>query len=335
MVSFVIICHRGELEIMTSFLVWSLKRYCQGEYSIHIGVPEAGPHALPLQPEIADYFTSQGACIFSFSNKFIQAKKVIIEGDLISNKLYGLSNSFPGETVVFLDSDTVAIKHFEASCLTPERDLMVKPANRANVRQWREIYKMVEIEYPDTTITTTGDKKILPPYFNSGVISFNRKILPPLRTKWEELHTILSRSDFLDKKLYPPFHRDQVALALAIQDSGIDVQLLHECYNCPVRYKKIRTLNPVLLHYHNPYRLFYYPPLLKLFDLFNNEFPLPFKKSEKLWQDLFDSPRPVAYYRTCRYWASVAFRRISPFLWCFLSFVATCQTIPLEAKIYT
>jgi hypothetical protein len=242
----------------------------------------------------------------------------LIKGDLTSNKIYALSGNFAEDRLVFLDSDISALQNFDLNSFFPKNhDLIIKPANRANINSWEKLYQMAGQNMPESYITTGIDKKRTPPYFNAGVIGLKNEIKNTFWLTWAKHFESLWDESIIRKLGIPAFHRDQIALSLTINELKIKYTLLPEEYNFPFRGKKIKRRNlPKLVHYHHPYAI-YSSGILKLeFKKFLKERP-EFKKlilNYSNWRQLFNSNILIANYtgliETLRYKKYIINKRI-------------------------
>ncbi|MBN1597449.1 MAG: hypothetical protein JW894_04100 [Bacteroidales bacterium] len=289
MTAIVVVSHGGEIEIKSAFLVYTLIDQLRGSYKIYIGVP-AEEYNLPELSDISrSFYKENNIGFFRFKNPVLEIKNNYSRGELVSNKIYAMMHNFSEENIVFLDSDIAALMSFETDQLVPEsKDLKLKPANRANVTDWQNIYKKAGQEYPSESVITGIDKKQLPPYFNSGVIGLKNKTRQDFIEMWAYYFSWLSSINELN---YPTFHRDQVALSLAVNKLGNEFELLDEKYNFPVRGKKLsgKEALPAMAHYHKPYTLYHYKVLRRLFNSFltrNEKFKILINKYPE-WERFF------------------------------------------------
>jgi hypothetical protein len=258
MLAFCCVSHQGELEIKTAFLIYTLKKQLKDDFRLYVCIPESnqylsGPSDLSLK-----FYNDFNTKLCTFRNPLLERRHELIKGDLISNKIYALSVNFAEDRIVFLDSDIAALNNFDFNSFFPRNhDLIIKPANRANINSWEKIYKMFGQSMPESYITTEIDKKRTPPYFNAGVIGIKNEIKNTFWLIWAKYFEHLWDESIIRKLAIPPFHRDQIALSLAINEMKIKYSLIPEEYNFPFRGKKFNRENlPKLVHYHRPYAIF-------------------------------------------------------------------------------
>jgi hypothetical protein len=291
MVAILIVCHNGELELKAAFLIYSLNKYLKGKYCIYVGIPEQNQFASSPSPQFFSFCKDHNVETIKFKNTFLSGKALLEEGDLVSNKIFACQIGFHEDFVVYLDTDTALLREFEIEQLVKDTtSIKLKPANRANIRGWDEIYKRVGLQMPVSRLISSIDRVEIPPYFNSGVLVMNRIIMGQLTEKWQYYFTRLSLEKNLKDINYPLFHRDQIALALAIIAEEIEYLLLEENYNFPVRGKKIhRNEIPYIVHYHNPFSVYFENRIKMEFMEFIRLYPGFMDESTFIWNRLFKS----------------------------------------------
>lgn len=255
-----IICvsHSGELELKTAFFLYSLKKHLIGDYKIYVCIPESTSHFSEPSAMSMNYYDKLNIELRYFKNPIIETRKSLLKGDLTSNKIYALSLSFTEDFIFFFDSDIVALQKFNLESVVSEvQDIIIKPANRSNISSWEKIYSLVGQPVPDDTVLTSVDRKRIPPYFNAGVIGLNNAVKDKFCQTWTKYFEQMWEENDIRKFGIPAFHRDQVALSLALNELNLQFNLLPGEYNYPLRGKKISKDNiPYLAHYHRPYMVY-------------------------------------------------------------------------------
>jgi hypothetical protein len=307
MLALVIVCHKGDLELKTAFLIHTIRKYLRGNYIIYVGIPDAGRHILQPSQEFITYCEHSGVHIYHFSNTFLNKREHIWKGDLISNKLFALQHTFEEEYVMFLDSDIALLREIETDALIIDAlTLKLRPAGRANVSNWRLIYEAAHLPMPGKRIVTSVDQVVMPPYFNSGVIVFRRAVLYKFIESWIYYFKWLTDSYSELKLNYPLFHRDQIALSLAICSCNLEYSILDEAFNYPVRGKKIiKGSPPFMVHYHHGYSVYHERLLYTEFSEFIGLNPLFIDNAGTLWKNLFVKGivkrKSVAFFESIHY----------------------------------
>ncbi|RPJ78446.1 MAG: hypothetical protein EHM20_03880 [Alphaproteobacteria bacterium] len=300
MVAIVCVCHKGEIELKTAFLLHTLKKYLTVPHKIYVAIPENTKHFMPPSALLFQLFEKYNAQPVFFNNSLLGLRNTIIAGDYTSNKIYALEHPFQENDIVFLDSDiamlrTSAFKDFFQSATK----ISVKPANRANVISWGKIYAAARQQLPKTQILTSLDKVLLPPYFNSGVIRISSSIRHPFQKAWHEYMAWLWDTKVQQQLRVPPFHRDQVALSLTINKLKLEVTSLAEEYNFPLRGRKINPMQlPILVHYHHPFSICSNKELKNEFIQFLQQTPEigSLIVQHKHWRNLFASGKLKRLY---------------------------------------
>jgi len=265
MVAIVSICHKGDLEIKTAFLIYTLRKYLKGDYNLYVGIPNENSFIQTPSNFFFDFCVANQVEIFFFDNEYLNTIETLKEGDLISNKVYLWSKDFTEDYIIFMDSDTMILRPFNVNELISETpELKIKPVDKSNVSQWEKLYEMVGISYPEKEIISSVDQIKMPPYFNSGIIVFNRSTLPKIVKLWEEYFLLISDKFFMKKIQFPIFHRNQIALVFAMMKNDINFSLLNESFNYPAHIKRINIMKmPYVVHYHWP-TVIYFEPLLHI-----------------------------------------------------------------------
>lgn len=285
----VFICQKGELEIKSALLVYSILENVSGNYEIIACIPSNNKNEHAPSQELLDILRQNSIKIVTFENKYIELRNVIQSSDWISNKIYSLFN-IEGDRILFMDSDIFCLRSFSIHVFDSIQSLGLKEANRSNNINWPEIYKIADVEFPKNRIKCLLDKKLVPPYFNSGVILIDKAIKKLLLNNWQKYYRLLSDYKLIEKKYYDEFFRDQIALALAINKYKIPFTLISEKYNFPIRGLPIDfSDSPYLLHFHSPYTLYFNKPLREmLLDYLNTKYGLlQLVNNNRLWHSLF------------------------------------------------
>ena len=319
MIAFVCVCHRGEMELKTAFLLHTLKKYLLVPHKIYVAIPQNIPHFTPPTELMYQFFKKNGVKLIYFMNPLLILRDTVIKGDYTSNKVFALSYPFEEDVIVFLDSDIALLRASDFQVFfQPESDIIVKTANRANVNSWEKIYRAADQQFPSSQIITSLDKTRLSPYFNSGVIGISQVIRSKFQSAWHEYMAWLWDPEISQRLEIPLFHRDQVALSLAINKLNLKVSLLPEEYNFPLRGRKIDPNHiPVMVHYHHPYSICSNDQLQKEFIQFLQQTTEinSLIRQHKKWGNLFASNKIKKLYsinlEKIRYQKSFLKKRLS------------------------
>jgi hypothetical protein len=263
------ICQPGEIEIKSILLAYSLRKNLKIYFKPVVLIPSHCKSQINSSSFLI--FSKLNVEVCYFENPFICNKKVLLPGEGMSNKFYGLSKLSEKQNILFLDSDIICLNNFPQELFLSE--LAVKPAGFSLNVDWVTIYKIVGIDFPKTHIKCTIDEFDNPPYFNTGVVFINKKLKANLCQVWKEYFLFFSKKQFLEKKLFDPFHRDQLTFALTTEKLGVKVILLDKLYNFYARRRKIIPHDVVFVHYHDCYTIASRTTLLNIFKNFIVEYP--------------------------------------------------------------
>lgn len=141
----------------------------------------------------------------------------------------------------------------------PESTIGLRPADHDCMSSagWQDLFHRLgsplrEVEtFPWKAEATTRY-----PYFNSGFISVPRDLVTPLGNAW---HTALERVDAyvtsLDHQPSWAFFTDQIALSVALADTGLPVTILPPILNVPSHLGRAPATRlreaPLAIHYHD------------------------------------------------------------------------------------
>lgn len=290
MIRFYLICDNKDLEVKTLLIILLLRKYLKKEdFDISILYPETNRR----RTKSIEIFNSLGYNTIPFRNELNDYKnRGILPGDRVSNKLYFIKYTSSNESrSIFLDSDMMLINKFNINDLITNVPFSAKQVDRANVTKWNEIYSFFGMKMPDIRELCTVDNILLPPYFNAGFISIKPSIAKDLFHSWAGFYKQLSDPKVLRNGFYNPFNRDQVSLALSVQELGLDVKMLPEEFNYPVRSKPLSN-NVIFAHYHDPQTIYRNLTLRALFFEVLSEHTdlLKLVKREINWSMTFYSP---------------------------------------------
>lgn len=264
MILFYLVSERGDLDVKALLLACSMKRFIteQSGYVINILIPsdQEEPY-LDLKP-----YQDLGCRVIHFANNLTKKDtNKPLHGDRVSNKLLFLDNETgENDRMVFLDSDMLFVKNISLDIFRSDSYFCAKQADRANVTQWAKIYDLFGLNLPNLEVKCTVDGIKIPPYFNAGFININSKVRKELFRQWTSYFEKLSEDKIIERNLYNPFNRDQVALALAVQKLNLDVTFLDESYNFPARARLV-TNETLIAHYHTPITIYNDDKLRRVF----------------------------------------------------------------------
>ncbi len=245
----IFICEPGELEIKSVLLSYSLRKHDIPERRVIANIPKHLEKF--IKPETLEVFKQLRVEVRHFENNSLSGlNNKNIPGDGMSNKFSALRNLNPETNYLFLDSDILCIN--DLSHLFHGETIKAKPADVILKTDWQRIYEIASLAYPKETISCTVDNNPSPPYFNTGVLYLPGRIIRNLTEHWEKYFMLFTKQEILLKKIFTPFHRDQVAFALAVVELDLSLNQLSELDNFPIRRRDetdYRTIR--LVHYHD------------------------------------------------------------------------------------
>lgn len=184
-------------------------------------------------------------------------------GDLgPANKLrmFELGDDGEFDVLVALDCDIVIVKDFLE--WVPSAAVGAKAADfdRLKIRDWHKLCKVAKLDaHREERLRATTTGRLIPPYFNSGVVTVPRDLCADLRIAWTESYEWL-RARLRDDPHLLPRHlhwfADQVSLAMAIPAAGLPYVELPVGMNYPTHVSTRQTVTvadvePSILHYHS------------------------------------------------------------------------------------
>jgi hypothetical protein len=241
--AFIFICQQGDLEIQSSLLAASLRRFLRVEHELIAAVP--GPAATWGTP-------SEGTRIF-LRRLGVRIEPVVneIAPDYpIGNKVSALRIASSADKLVLLDSDILAMREFHDQ----ERfdiPFNARPAGLAGFTDagwWESAYAACGVKMPGGCIRTIGDGQYMPPYFNAGFVAVPGGI--GFGQAWLDCCRSIDRTAAVPNKRP---HLDQIALPVAVARLGLAYDCLDERFNFPLPLKALDARRlPIFLHYHPP-----------------------------------------------------------------------------------
>lgn len=174
-----------------------------------------------------------------------------------SNKLrfLELPQVADADRAVLLDCDTLIVQ--DPSPGLTGADFLAKIADAPTVSHtvFTSLFNAYGIPLPKQQHKCTVQGEPVIPYFNAGVLSFSRKAIKTLVPAWirindsliEQIHLLGDYSNFCE----------QASLSLALQQCGIEYQVLGNECNFPAHFQDVksnpafRKTDPIIIHYHS------------------------------------------------------------------------------------
>lgn len=251
-VSIVFVCQRGEIEVKSLLLAFSLRNAFGDSPEIFAVVPESDGYNFSPGNKSLELLETLNVTIKTIPNNYLMLYQRNLTGNLVSNKIHALKSEVSGEFLLLLDSDILCLNPEEWKYTFNDADLIAKQANRCEITQWERIYQLADLTVPPEKYHCTVDNRLAPLYLNSGVLLMKSAIKNVLFENWLDYFNLLSQPENLKKHLFDPFFRDQVALSLAIRKAGLRVILADEKLNYPMRVRILKSYQqPLFAHYHD------------------------------------------------------------------------------------
>lgn len=244
------ICQPGELEIKSLLLAFTLTRKWEERFNYVVLVPQ---HiSQEISGSVFQLFRKLGIGIKIFRNVYMETMVKPKHGDWMSNKFCGLASLETKDDVIFLDSDMMCFGMPDID-LFSGTDLAAKPADFFLEMDWERLFQKAKIPFPQARVICTFDNKPSVPYYNTGFIYFRANMVKSFCVLWEKHFRWLSSPEINRQIAFDPFHRDQIAFALALRESGYEIQDLNESFNFPARKRNNLISDIKFVHYHDVY----------------------------------------------------------------------------------
>lgn len=228
--------------------------------------PAAKAATLPAQ--LIEFFRHHDAPI-----RFMQTEGVFDVPYKQGNKLIAVAAERETEGTLFLDSDTMVMRAFDAEDLFAPGALAVAPEGRLTwgkaPEMWPSAYATFGLTVPETRIQMARSGAASPPYFNAGVVAFPNRTPSGdhFGTLWLETSRQIDRNEQVSGRR--PW-LDQIALPIAMVRAGLSMHLLSKDWNLSLTHHFVADENPphinrkvqaaiddlnaadpIIAHYHN------------------------------------------------------------------------------------
>lgn len=284
----VFVCQKGELELKSLLLAWSLRK----THGMNV-------HLIAACPDYSDWGHISTITQQALKNLSVDIQTFIPAFGAqyaIGNKISALGLLPANELGCFLDSDMLSLSAWSVVGELEHSDAAAKPADLGtwgDKESWQKVYALTETELPERRVRLTVSNTLSFPYFNAGFIA--TKNAHSLFLAWHKCALQLdSPSINLDNK-YPWL--DQISLPLAMQKTG-SWAALTEYYNYPAHLRCLGNKAIGMCHYHSPNIILREPRLRLLFEkaLEECEGLLPLVQQFDHWKTLLHIPMAhVAY----------------------------------------
>lgn len=275
----VFVCQRGQLEIKSVLLAWSLRKFLKNNCDITAAVPnymDWGNLSSETETVLAKLNVRCVNFIPTFGSEYPIGNKI--------DALGLLGDDRPG---CFIDTDMLCLAPWNLDALIEHVDVLAKPADMStwgSDKLWEDIYTQMGLPAPERRVRLTVNEKLSWPYFNAGFVV--AKTPKALASAWMAIAKNLNNSESLENK-FPWL--DQITLPIAIQQCHQNSwKCLEEKYNFPGHLRSLAQKEIALCHYHSPGVILREPRLYELCNEFLHAFP-EFKQTFNLhaeWKSL-------------------------------------------------
>lgn len=283
----IFIAQKGELGLKAAFLAWSLRVTHGSSLGLFAAVPSFEEWGEP-EPEVFRSFEQLGVKVVRFEPPFAPEYP-------IGNKTRVLGLLPPGLPAVFLDSDMASLSAWNPLEVLGSADLAMKPADVATWGQgdqWRQVFDLLGRSGNQRYTRATVSGELMPAYYNAGLVACRDPAT--LAKEWEAITAELHVNGESLPNRYPWL--DQIALAVLVRSSKLDVKSLGEYWNYPAHLKAlpVKRMAPGICHYHRPEVILREPALLWRFRKACSELPELARLASRYesWKRLFKPRLP-------------------------------------------
>lgn len=257
--AFVFVCQAGEWELKAALLAASLRQHHGDDAELIAAIP---------QPCEIWGTVSQAtlALLAQLHVRCVPITNPIEPAFTHANKIACLGVETQARKLIFLDSDMLCLAPCD-SLLGADAPVALKVADLPafptdGERGWAATHAAMGRPMPERRIALSCDATPSPPFYNSGLIVFDKAFAPRLRTAWTEASRIIR----LDQRV--PERRlwsDQLGLAVALDMLDTIPAPLELRHNHPTHLMPLEdTAGVIFAHYHWPQIIAQEPVLRRL-----------------------------------------------------------------------
>lgn len=262
---FVFVCQAGELEIKSTLLAASLKRYLKGDYECVAAIPQPVERWGEISKSTQNMLNLLGI-------RRVPIVNPIDDNYPIGNKVACLGIETPAERIIFLDTDILCLRTF-----LPEQwfnaHFSAKPADLATLTHdiflWQRMYSLFQLSFPPWRLISSVSGELMIPYFNAGVIVVQNHL--GFAKAWAECCRLIDAQESIPQKR--PW-LDQFALSITVMKLNLSHHCLDERFNYPAHLKPLPESLPFFCHYHWPSVIRREPHLTQLVNELAETYPL-------------------------------------------------------------
>jgi len=290
-VNIVFVCQKGELELKSILLAWSLRKSHGKNIQLYAAIPNYKDWA-----DISEETKKLFGVFFVDVKHFIP---IFGEAYAIGNKISALGLLPSNEPGCFLDSDMLSLSAWDIDDVLAGKVSAAKPADLGtwgDLLAWERVYARAAMPVPERRVRLTVSRTLSLPYFNAGFVATQNPI--ELAAQWREYAALLNSKAAGIENKYPWL--DQISLPIAIQKIGTWYSLT-EFYNFPAHLRALNDSDIGMCHYHSPSVILREPRLRALFEAAVREFPSIAKMAMEFnnWIPLLSCKMPNVAYKSC------------------------------------
>ncbi|MEN0037227.1 MAG: sulfotransferase [Cellvibrio sp.] len=282
------VCQKGELELKSILLAWSLRKTHGSDVCLIAAVPNYKDWGF-IAEETMSLLKALNVELKYFNPIF---------GDTypIGNKISAIKLLPPNEHGCFCDSDMLSLSHWRIENVLQENLNAAKPADLSTwggEQQWEKVYALTSMELPTRRVRLTVSQTLSFPYFNAGFIA--SKNPTQLASYWSDYALQLHDKSAEIENKYPWL--DQISLPIAMQKLG-SWRAVSEFYNYPAHLKSLGDQELAMCHYHGPNIILREPRLRVIFDMAVEDYPAikSLVKRHAEWMPLLENKKRRAHY---------------------------------------
>lgn len=257
----IFVIQAGELELKALLLGFSLRRRLGPQVRLVAACPQHANWG-ELQDDTLKLLRQLDIELLPFTPTFAPDYP-------IGNKIDAMGLLDDNRPALFLDSDILCLRGFEAGHILPADSsqnltLAAKPADLrtwGSEQQWQVLREGLQLDDVPWRVRCTVDGQLNRPYYNAGALATWHPQL--LSHVWREVCQSIQKLEPLPAPIYPWL--DQIGMAVCAQYHVQRRISLDEHWNFPAHLRALPDKNgPALCHYHSPEVILREPQLLAL-----------------------------------------------------------------------
>ena len=223
--SIVFVSQAGIIELESLFLAVSLRRFLKD----NVEIIAATPSKEALCPKTIELFDNLSVEIREFHNPLTDYAVAIRRDLLMTNKIFAIDLISESNDVVFIDSDTIALKElsFDIGQYDSISPRVGFPGGHLKGASWEEAAKACSTTLPSERVTISNGsiENNIPPAFNAGFMMLSSRIFKRFLKEWRQNFEALGRSKVLGSA---GFFTEQTAYTLTVHKLGLNYTFLND-----------------------------------------------------------------------------------------------------------